>query len=190
MILGNRIAPSSGIWFCSKKVIAFLLFVLVSSAPCLAQKTPASPHARLSAVDHYKPQGFVNDFAGVLDSETKSQLTLICQNLDHTKDVQLAIVTLDTIDGASIKDFATQLFNDWGLGHKDTNRGLLVLLAIKDHHYRISTGFGLESVITNDKAAILGREMVPMLHKGEYGHALVHLAERIQTEIPEKDKTK
>jgi TonB family protein len=136
--------------------------------------------------DKYKAEGYVNDFADVIESGDRSQLDLICKDIDEKEDVQMAIVTIASLDGQPIKDFATQLANRWGVGYKETNRGILILLSVNDHQYRIATGRGLESVLTDEEADRLGREMVPMLQKGDYGKALLHLAKRIQVELPQK----
>jgi TPM domain len=70
--------------------------------------------------------------------------------------------------------------------NKGTNRGLLILLSVQDRQYRISVGLGLESVLPDEEADRLGREMVPMLKKGDYGKALLQLAKSIQLEIAPK----
>lgn len=98
----------------------------------------------------------------------------------------MAFVTVVSLEGLTSKEFATQLANRWGIGHKETNRGILVLLALKDREYRISVGLGLESILTDREADRLGKQMVPMLRKEDYGNALLHLAERIQAEITQK----
>lgn len=72
------------------------------------------------------------------------------------------------------------------MGHKDTNRGVLVLLAVKERQYRISVGLGLESVLTDEEADRLGKEMIPMLRTGNFGTALLHLAKRLNVELPPK----
>jgi len=92
------------------------------------------------------------------------------------------------LEGLEIKDFATKLANRWGVGHKDTNRGILVLPAVKERQYRISVGLGLASVLSDKDADRLGKEMIPMLRTGSFGTALLHLAERLQIELPPKLK--
>lgn len=163
---------------------AFWLFSLLppSQAPGAQLPTATNP------VEKYKPRGYVNDFAAVLDSKAEAQLNQICKDLDGAKRTQMAFVTISSLEGVPIKDFTTQLANQWGVGYKDTNRGIVVLLAVKDRQYRISTGLGLESILTDQEADRLGREMVPILRKGEYGEALVHLARELQTEIEAKVK--
>lgn len=100
----------------------------------------------------------------------------------------MAIVTVVALDGRPIKEFATEMANRWGAGYKDNNRGILVLLSQNDRQYRIAVGFGLESVLTDEEADRLGREMVPMLKKAEYGDALMHLETRIHDEVLQKIK--
>lgn len=146
----------------------------------------ATQQLQLKPADRYKFTDYVNDFAGVIGPDDKSRLDLICKDLDQNKEIQMAFVTTESLDGQPIKDFATQLGNLWGLGHKGTNRGLLILLSVKDHQYRIAVGVGLESVLSDEEADRLGREMVPMLKTGDYGEALLQLAKRIQLEIAPK----
>jgi TonB family protein len=143
----------------------------------------ATQQLQLKFGDRYKFTDYVNDFAGVIGPDDKSQLDLICKNLDQKKEIQMAIVTIESLDGQPIKEFATQLGNLWGVGRKGTNRGLLILLSVKDRQYRIAVGVGLESALPDEEADRLGREMVPMLKTGDYGEALLQLAKRIQLEI-------
>jgi TonB family protein len=137
-------------------------------------------------VDRYKPNGYINDFAGVIDSRDKSRLDLICKDLDQKTEIQMAIVTIESLEGQPIKNFAADLGNLWGVGHKGGNRGLLILIAVEDRQYRIAVGLGLEPVLTDEEADRLGREMVPMLKNGDYGKALLQLAKRIQSETAQR----
>jgi hypothetical protein len=136
--------------------------------------------------DQYRPAGFVNDFAGMIDAKERAQLELICRDLDKTKRTQMAIVTIVSLEGLSAKEFATDLANRWGVGNKDNNRGVLILLAQRERQYRLAVGHGLESVLTDEEADRLMREIIPALKKGEFGNALVQVAERIRDEIEKK----
>jgi hypothetical protein len=134
-------------------------------------------------LDQMTPRGYVSDFAGIIDSAAESQLNVLCKDLDQKKGTQMAIVTIVSLDGSPIKEFATQLANRWGVGYKDDNRGVLVLLSRNDKQYRIAVSYGLESVLTDDEADRLGRQMIPMLRRGNYGTALLWVAQRIHDEI-------
>jgi len=190
LAVGHRWYNSRRVTFRRSSVRVFLLLcgLLWVWTPAILRSAPqsASPpqETKSSPLDQYKPRGYVNDFAGIISAQSQAKLEALAEKLDREKCAQLAIVTVETLDGTSIKDFATQLFNRWGIGDKETNRGVLILLSKEDRQYRIATGLGLESILTDEKCAALGKEMVPMLRKGEYGEALLHLANRITDVIP------
>jgi uncharacterized protein len=148
----------------------------------------STQESKTSPLDQYKTRGYVNDFAGIIDPQIQLQLSAISKDLDQKTKTQLAFVTVTSLDGVPAKDFATQLGNRWRVGYKNTNRGILVLLALEERQYRIATGRGLESVLTDEEADRLGREMIPMLRKGDFGLALLHLAKELQVEPTEKLK--
>jgi hypothetical protein len=115
------------------------------------------------------PTGYVNDFAGVLSPDARARLDRTCSQLDSSQaNAQIAIVTIHTLDGADVAAFARELANQWGVGHKGSNRGVLLLLAVNDRKYRITVGYGLESVLTDAKAAEIGREAAPLLHANDF----------------------
>ena len=64
------------------------------------------------------------------------------------------------------------MFKSWGIGNKATNRGVLILLAVKDRRYRIEVGYGLEPVINDARAGDAGRAMVPLLRQGNESAAI------------------
>ena len=109
-----------------------------SKAPTTQQSPATQQEHKPSPVVQYKPHGYVNDFAGMIDSRAQSQLDLICKELDKKKRTQMAIVTVVSLEGLTIKEFATQLGNHWGVGYKDTNRGILILLSRDDRQYRLA----------------------------------------------------
>jgi uncharacterized protein len=82
----------------------------------------------------------------------------------------------------------TQLSNRWGVGYKDNNRGILILLSRDDKQYRLAIGYGLESALSDEEADHLTQEILPMLKKQDYGNAVLHLAARVREEIEQKVK--
>jgi uncharacterized protein len=129
-------------------------------------------------VAQLKPTDYVNDFAHVLDSNTIKQLDNICQQVDQKAHAQIAVVTINSLDGDSVEDYAVALFKQWGIGSKSTNRGVLVLLAVKDHRYRIEVGYGLEPILSDGKVGGFGREAVPLLKQNDYSGAVLLLTSR------------
>ena len=121
-----------------------------------------------------KPTDYVNDFAHVLSPEAVAKLDRICSELDHSKaDSQMAVVTVRNLDGEDAADWANQLEDKWHMGKKGSDRGLLVLLAVDDHKYRIDVGYGLEGILNDARVGDIGRAMVPDLRAGDYDGAIL-----------------
>ncbi len=134
-------------------------------------------------VDQLKAQGYVNDFANILASQTSEQITALCYEVDQKTRAQIAVVTIQSLEGLAPEEFANKLFARWGVGYKDNNRGILILLAKSDRKYRVEVGYGLEPILPDGKVGGFGREMVPILKQGDYNRALLHLTRQIAGEI-------
>lgn len=126
-----------------------------------------------------KPEGYVSDFARVLQPEERSKLEQYCARLEKATGVELALVTLPSLEGEPIEDVANALFRSWGIGRKQTNEGLLLLLAIRDRRSRLEVGYGLEPVIPDGYAGSVLRAMRPALRAQRYGEALMVAAGEI-----------
>ena len=76
-------------------------------------------------------QGYVSDFAGVLQPGTRQQLEALCTQVDQKAKAQIAVVTIDKIDSdQSIEEFSTALEDKWKVGKKETDRGILMLFVM------------------------------------------------------------
>jgi uncharacterized protein len=147
-------------------VIAFL-------ACCMALPAPAQ-----TAIPA-KPSGYVNDFANVLSSGTRDQLTTICTEIDQKAKAQIFVVTVPSLDGQPIDDYSINLATKWGVGPKQTSSGVLILLAVQDRQYRFEVGYGLEPVLPDGKVGGFGREAVPYLRAGNYDAAVTLMTRRV-----------
>ncbi len=125
------------------------------------------------------PQGYVNDFAGVLNATTVEKLTELSTEVDQKAKAQIAVVTIKTLEGDTVEDFANHLFQKWGVGYKGTDRGVMVLLATDDHKYWTEVGYGLEPILPDGKVGDFGRSMVPLLRQGDYNGAVVQIVSQI-----------
>ena len=153
---------------------AILLGILVLWTSVLVY---AEPVAQL------QPTDYVNDFAHVLDQTTIAQLDSICQQVDQKAHAQIAVVTINSLDGSDIESYAVDLFHKWGVGSKATNRGVLILLAVKDHRYWTEVGYGLEPILPDGKVGGFGREAVPLLRQNDYNGAVLLLTSRVANVI-------
>jgi len=126
-----------------------------------------------------KPQGYVSDFAGVIDPAGKAQLEAYCANLESSTGTQIALVTLRTLEHEPIEDVANSIFRAWGVGQKGQNNGALLLLATDDRRSRLEVGYGLEPILPDGFAGSVLREMRPALRQQNYSEALMAAAETI-----------
>jgi uncharacterized protein len=126
---------------------------------------------------HY--QGYVNDFARVISPDTKESLTAICQELDKKANAQIAIVTVRSLEHETIEEFSIDLATRWGIGPKQKDRGVLILVAPRQHRYRIEVGYGLEPILPDGLVGDFGREALPQLRIGNYSGAILLLTERV-----------
>jgi uncharacterized protein len=125
------------------------------------------------------PQGYVNDFAGVLSATTVQKLTEVSTEVDQKAKAQIAVVTIKSLEGDAVEDFANHLFQKWGVGYKGTDRGVMVLIAADDHKYWTEVGYGLEPILPDGKVGGFGRDMVPLLRQGDYNGAVVQMVSQI-----------
>src|SRR5260370_24862562 len=121
-----------------------------------------------------QPTGYVNDYAGVVDSATKERLETTIGSLERQQQIQFSVVTVDTTGGQDIFDYSLAVARGWGIGSKDTQKAsLLLLVAIKDRKYFTQVSRHLEGDLPDGLVGQIQREqLVPAFRAGEYGQRL------------------
>jgi uncharacterized protein len=152
-----------------KWLLVFCLLLLASSSFLLAERVQDLP----------KPTNYVSDFAGVLSPETQASLNALCAQVDRQAHAQIAVVTIKSLDDQPIENFATELEDNWKVGKKGTDRGLLLILASNDRKYRIEVGYGLEGILPDGRVGDIGRSMVPYLRQNDYDGAITQAVSQI-----------
>jgi uncharacterized protein len=135
--------------------------------------------AAITRADDFKnfnPTGYVTDRAGILQSQAKIQLEALCKELEEKTGAQMAIVTVNSLDGADVQTYANNLYKQFGIGSKKDDRGVLLLVAPNDRKYWAEVGYGLEPVITDARAGDAGRLLVPYFRKGDYSGGITAAA--------------
>ncbi len=107
----------------------------------------------------------------------------MCAEIDEKAHAQIALVTMNSLDGSDIESYAVDLFKKWGIGSKATDRGVLILYAIQDHRARIEVGYGLEPILTDGKVGGFQREVIPLMRSGNYNEALLQVTSRVANVI-------
>ncbi len=117
-----------------------------------------------------KPTGFVNDFAKVLATDVVQSLEGKLQSLEKSSGAQVSVVIISSLGDETIETYATRLFEDWGIGQKGKDNGLLILVSTGDREARIEVGYGLEGDVTDLQAGGIVRNiMIPAFKTGDYG---------------------
>lgn len=130
-----------------------------------------------------KPQGYLSDFAGVVDPASKAHLDAYAADLERATGAQIAFVTLPTLAGEPVDDVARTIARAWGVGQKNQDNGVLLLLAIRDRRSRLEVGTALQSVLPAAEDRRILTEMRPALRAEHYGEALMAAAETVGSAI-------
>ena len=134
-------------------------------------------------VNSLKPQGYVSDFANVLDTQSRLRIEDYCGQVERATGAQMALVTVNSLNDTSIEDFTGDLFRKWGIGKKGQDNGVMYLLAVKDRKSRIEVGYGLEPILPDGFVGGVQRQVRPMLQQSACGAAMLQAAELIGSTI-------
>jgi uncharacterized protein len=99
--------------------------------------------------------GRVVDQAGIIPAGTKSAIEAKLAALEDKTTDQFVVVTLTSLQGTDIADYGYQLGRAWGIGQKDKNNGLLLIVAPNEHKVRFEVGYGLEGTMTDAMAKVI-----------------------------------
>ncbi|HEY1125043.1 MAG TPA: TPM domain-containing protein [Sphingobium sp.] len=142
--------------------LAMALLLLPTAQSCT--KAEQQPERPLLA----QPDGPVLDMADILPAEEEVAMDRHLRSYFARTGDAIVLVSVTSLQGRSVEDFAYNLFNQWGIGDAKTNRGVLLLIAPNERKVRIEVGCGLENPIGNDVAGrIVRHDIVPAFTKGD-----------------------
>lgn len=95
------------------------------------------------------PSGFVNDYAQILTAEQKQALEQKLSQFEKETSNEISIVAIKSLKGDTVENFAEKLFKEWGIGKKNKDNGILLLIAKDDRKMKIEVGYGLEGALTD-----------------------------------------
>jgi uncharacterized protein len=128
------------------------------------------------------PTGYVNDFAHVLDAAARDDLETLLRSTEQKTSAELSVVTVTSLNGMSVEEYATRLFQQWGIGKKQEDNGILVLVAPSEREMRIEVGYGLEPILPDGLAGeIIRREFLPRFRDGDFSGGIQNGTRRIVT---------
>ncbi len=158
------------------RVVLLLLLMF-----CLAVSSAAAMPER-PATDIY-----VQDNAGLLSQETKDQVLKIGRELDQKTTAQIAVVTVENLDDRPIAEYANELFRKWGIGSKDKNNGVLLLISRNPRKLRIEVGYGLEGALPDGYTGQVRDEaLTPNLKKNDYDAGVLAAYKKLAVKTAEE----
>jgi uncharacterized protein len=157
---GRRVGPPTISLCGAARLVTAVLLVLLSFVPDIANASdPVFP----------KLTGRVVDEAGILSSGTKAALDTSLESLENRSTDQLVVVTVSSLQGYPIEDYANRLLRTWQIGQKGKNNGILLVVAPNDRRVRIEVGYGLEGVIPDGLAgSIVLNRILPLFRRGDF----------------------
>lgn len=162
-----------------RSAIATLLLLLcaLGSAPASAQQFPAL-------------SGRVVDDADIIPPAVEQQLTTKLAALEQQSQRQFVVATIADLQGYPIEDYGYRLGRHWGIGDKERNDGILLIVAPAERRVRIEVGYGLEPVVTDALASsIIDTSILPRFRADDYPGGIVAGADAIiaQLRLPEEE---
>jgi uncharacterized protein len=123
---------------------------------------------------------YVTDNALILSADDEARISDIAYKIEKETSVEIAVVTVKTLEGIPLEEYAVRLFEKSGIGKKDVDNGLLLLIALDEHEYRIEVGYGLEAIIPDAKARELGVEILESnFKKDQFGPGIYDMLEYV-----------
>lgn len=129
-------------------------------------------------------QLYINDFSGVMSSSDSDEIERLGEDVFNRTTAQIAAVTIKTTDGEEIADYALNLGREWGVGDKDKDNGIVILLATEDREIYIAVGYGLEGALPDSKVGrLIDHYGLEYFSDDEFSVGLKSLYEAIANEV-------
>lgn len=144
---------------------------------------------------------YVNDYAQVITDDVEQYIADRSRQLNSLSGSQIVITAIDSLDGAAIEDYSYKLANEWEIGDKDKDNGILILLAVSERKIRIEVGRGLEGALNDAKAGrYIDNYAIPYFKDDDFSTGIYNLynallnevcieynIESIETDIPQEE---
>ena len=116
----------------------------------------------------------IMDKADVINSSDERDLNQKLTNLSNETGIQVAVLTIPSLEGEALESYSMKVVEDWKLGQKGVDNGVLLLVSIGDRELRIETGYGVEGDLTDTKCGLIIRNVItPYFKDGDYSKGIV-----------------
>ena len=156
-----------------KKVLTIVFFAMFLSSAAFAEYL------------FPKPLGYVNDYARIIDQQGVEYINSVIEHTEQNTTSEIAVVTLNSINesGLTPKMYAVELFQKWGIGKKDKDNGVIILLVLDQRRIEIEVGYGLEGVLPDGKVGRIIRDRIDYFKNNSYSEGLGWIVYDISYEI-------
>jgi len=169
------------------RILLFVIFLM----PCVTiAQLSIPPHGGV----------WVHDESRLLSAGMKSELEAILKAERDSTSNQIAVLVIPSLEGESLEDFSIRVVEDWKIGKKGKDNGVLFLVAVKEHKIRIEVGLGLEGVLTDAMSnRIIRNNITPYFKQGDYDGgvragvmAIIHTirGEYVNTDPPQRKRSR
>lgn len=124
---------------------------------------------RALALEPPRLEGRVNDYGEMISRKAEGFIERISTELEQSDSTQLVVLTVPSLEGDSLEEFSIRTAEAWGIGQKDSDNGLLLVVARDERKIRLEVGYGLEGVMTDLMAGrIIDYEISPRFARGDF----------------------
>ncbi|MGP1438664.1 MAG: TPM domain-containing protein [Treponema sp.] len=121
------------------------------------------------ALDVPQLSGCINDYAGLLENSKKQELESFLRHINDASKVQVALLTINSLEGDAIEDYSIRVAEEWKLGDAKESSGAILIISKEDKKMRIEVGYGLEKDLTDVVCAkIINNLIAPSFKRGNY----------------------
>lgn len=144
-----------------KRFFAVMLAALLISSSIFAANVPAL-------------KGRVNDYAKIIRDNDEREIEEYLAGIEEASGIQIAVLTMPSLDGEDISSFGIRVADKWQLGDKEKDNGAILIVAYAEHDLRIEVGDGLEGSLTDAKCGLILRNIiVPEFRDGNYSKGIL-----------------
>lgn len=132
---------------------------------------------------------YINDYANIISPETEEYIYEKSVKLNEIDGTQIVVVTVKNLEGRSIEDYSLELARKFGIGSKEKNNGLLLLLALEEREFRVEVGTGLEGILPDGKTGRFQNQyIIPYLKENNFDEGIKNGYNAFYNEIVEMNK--
>lgn len=157
-----------------------LISIICIAVICFSLSSCGKKSEKLNPTDEF----YVNDFANVISANDKNEILSRAVALNKKTTAQVVVVTVDSLNGEAAWEYALNLGREWGVGNKESDNGIVILLSTGEREIYISVGYGLEGALPDSKTGrIIDRYGLEHLKNDDFSKGLLEISRAVINEV-------